>query len=119
MTLLFKPRHVAPIMGEAEPLKVETRRLWDQWRVKVGGTYYASTHLYKKEARCARILVNRRWIEPLIAISPESALNEGYLTKEDFLAAFASINGPVPLKTEVRVVRFTVVEDLRGRKWDG
>lgn len=107
MTLLFKPKHVPMILSGT---KTQTRRLWKRPRVKVGGTYWASTKLFDQNARFARLRVVRLWREPLGAISEADARAEGYLSPEDYLFAFDSINGHVPTDTVVDCVEFEVVD---------
>ena len=87
--MLFKPEHVAPIR---EGRKTQTRRLWKRPMVKVGGTYWAETKMYKPESRFARLKVTRLWKERLGAISEADAKAEGYENADGYLIAFSEIN---------------------------
>jgi len=107
VTILFKPRHVPLIL---DGRKTHTRRIWKRNRVKVGGEYWASTALFDKSKRFARLKVLATWRENLGDITQEDVVKEGYAFGSEFLEAFGSINGVEPdLFQEVTVVEFEVV----------
>lgn len=108
MTLLFKPHHVPLILSGR---KTQTRRLWKKNRVKVGGEYWASTKLFDKSARFARLRVKRVWREYVNAISVEDAYAEGYDSQLEFWHAFQSINfgRSVQLNPIVTAIEFEVI----------
>src|SRR3990167_5399118 len=85
LMLLFRDRHVAPILAGT---KTQTRRLWDKWRANVGSLHWASTHLYRKEARFARLAIVDRWEERLDEISAADAKAEGGYTPDQYLQLF-------------------------------
>ena len=107
MVILFKPRHIEPILS-VPPRKWQTRRTWTRCRVKVGGEYWASTNLFLKERRFARLRITRLWQEHISDISPADAIAEGYPDRDAFFAAFVEINGGLPVE-KVWCVEFEVV----------
>lgn len=110
MTILFKKHHVPLIL---EGRKRQTRRMWKRCRVKVGSLHWASTSLFKKDARFARLRVEDVWKEKLIVISLKDARAEGYESPQGFFMGFAAANGlqieDVDLQQEVWCVEFQVV----------
>lgn len=109
---LFKLEHVEPIL---KGTKIETRRISEHWRANVRSTHLAKTQMLSREY-FARLYVYDRWEELLGEISEESARNEGYGSKEEYLRKFAEINRkklktlPYPLEEiRVRVYKFRVI----------
>jgi hypothetical protein len=110
--LLFKPEHVGPILAGT---KTETRRIWARWRANVRSTQLAKTKMLSKE-HFAKLYIWDRWEERLGDISEESARNEGYKSREEYLAKFVEINSkqinklPYTLKEiPVKVLAFKVI----------
>lgn len=106
MVVLFKPYHVPMIL---EGRKTETRRVWKTCRVRLGNSYQARTKLFDKGSTFARLKVLRINKERLLDITNESAINEGYSSREAFLDAFYTINGKQDSNPEVFAILFTVV----------
>ena len=87
--MLFQKEHVLLIL---QGKKTQTRRLWQRPMVKVGGTYWAETKMFRPSSRFARLTVIRLWKERLEDISEKDARAEGYTSVASFLTAFATIN---------------------------
>ena len=110
--LLFKPEHVGPILAGR---KTETRRIWSRWRANVRSIHLAKTKMLSKEY-FAKLYIFDRWEEILGDISEESAWNEGYSSREEYLRKFAEINAkqikklPYPLEEiPVKALAFKVM----------
>jgi hypothetical protein len=101
--LLFKPRHVAPILSDR---KTETRRLWRSWRANVGSIQKAKTMMLSKDY-FALLEILERWEERLGDISAQSVYNEGYDSQEEYFASLAEINARALKKITIPL------EDLR------
>lgn len=120
MTLLFKDKHVPYILRRAWPWKTATRRRWKgKVRVKVGGIYWLSTHLYKKDKRFARALVTDVYDERFAQtkrISEGDARAEGYLSRREYLKSFKEITGLPKDNEPITVVEFVPVgkDSARG-----
>lgn len=107
--LLFKPRHVAPIISGR---KIETRRLRRSWRANVGSIQKAKTVMLSKDY-FALLEILERWEERLGDISDQSIYNEGYDSRDEYFASLAEINARVlkkitiPLEDlQVKVLKF-------------
>lgn len=106
--ILFKPEHVAPILAGT---KTQTRRIWERKRANVGSVHLAKTQMISKEY-FAKLEILAVYLEPIMVISEEDALAEGYPTKHDYLDAFCRINKRTFDSLEnmvVWVVKFKVV----------
>ncbi len=107
--LLFKPRHVAPILSGR---KIETRRLWRSWRANVSSIQKAKTMLLSKD--CFALLeIIERWEERLGDISDQRIYNEGYDSRDEYFASVGEINAralkknAIPLEDlQVKVLKF-------------
>ena len=107
--MLFKPEFVAPILAGRQ---TQTRRFWpdEHPMVRVGGTYWAQTRLFKPSSRFARIkVVALDWV-PLDPVSPEDAWAEGYDSVAACQEVFQRINGRTwwPSNEMVWRVKFVV-----------
>jgi len=107
--LLFKPRHVAPILSGR---KIETRRLWRFWRANVGSIQKAKTVMFSKDY-FALLEILERWKERLGDISDQSIYNEGYDSRDEYFASLAEINAralkkiTIPLEDlQVKILKF-------------
>ena len=88
--LLFKPEHVALILGGR---KTQTRRLWPKGaRVKVGSIHQCRTRMLDKSSTFTRVEVLRVWQERLLDISGNDARAEGYGGRVGYVEAFNRIN---------------------------
>ncbi len=104
--LLFKPFHIPPILSGR---KVETRRQWRTWRAKVGSIHKAKTKMLSPEY-FAELEILRRWEECLGDISEKSIHNEGYDSREQYVAVWEEINKrPWNDDEIVKVLLFQVV----------
>jgi hypothetical protein len=70
-----------------------------------GSTHQARTRLFGEPFAMLNVL--RVWQEPIGDVSDDDARAEGYLKRDDFLAAFTRINGDVPLDEVVWCVEFS------------
>ena len=100
--------------------KTETRRLWPKGRRAVPGSlHWATTNLYDKSARFARLrILDVFQMQRLGNVQNMTAWVEGYDSREEFLDAFAHINGQEDIRhtdeflnQSVWVVRFEVVAE--------
>lgn len=103
--ILFKPEHVPMILSGR---KIETRRDWKSWRTRVGSVHKAKTEMMSRNY-FARIEILERWEERLGDISDESIHNEGYDSREAYMAKFREIYGYWKPDKVIKVIKFRVV----------
>ena len=85
--LLFKPVHVTPILNGT---KIQTRRLWERSRVRVGKVHQARTEMFG--APFAHLLIEAVRNEKLSSITDKDVKREGYEDRAGFIKAFHRIN---------------------------
>lgn len=105
--VLFRPELIEKNLAG---LKWETRRVWTDPKVKVGGVYGIHRKFMepKKEAP-AWMLVTAMRKERVDAIRDEGAVAEGYANRKEFLEAWTRNFDRPDLSQEVYVVTYIVV----------
>lgn len=87
--MLFQKEHIAMI---ADGTKTETRRIWDGWHAKVGGTYAVQSRRYQPRSECIIIACTNRYTQRLGDMTEENARAEGGYTLAQFKALWERIN---------------------------
>ncbi len=101
--LLFKTYHIPMIENG---LKTETRRTWDQPRVKVGNIHQIKVKLFTKENQ-GEVRIDYLRQENLQDITEEGARREGGYTREQYLKLFREIYPDAPENPKLWVIGFT------------
>lgn len=112
--LMFSKSHLEQVLtGE----KTQTRRLWDDPRVKPGKSYRAvrsdvpGSMFTKREDAPAYVLIHDVWSEKLGELTEKDAQKEGNYTREEFVAEWERIHGEWTPELAVYVVEFTGYEE--------